>query len=384
MIVWLVGAGLTALSLAVMTRPFWHRDDETATRADFDIAVYKDQLGELDRDEKRGLISEEEARQARLEIQRRLLNADQQRQSQQKQRSRLGWGGRAAWFVLFIGVAGGTFTLYRDLGAPLEPDLPFASRDLDAERAELRASRDMSKQIAAIEEHLAEQPNDAQAWVMLGRANRIQGAFQASLDAFDRALTLTNRQPEIVIDYVESAVALQDGPVSEELYAWVEEAIAENPFLFKARFFKGYIQARNEHYAGAIQTWMDLMVMSPSGAPWIGQVQQYLREAAQVSGFDPSNFEPSDEAKYLAEQVKNRQQAPQPSGPSAEDIAAAQEMTAEEQQAMIASMVARLEERMADNPEDLVGWQRLLQAYQVLGRTEDALEVENKIKALTQ
>jgi cytochrome c-type biogenesis protein CcmH len=66
---------------------------------------------------------------------------------------------------------------------------------------------------------------------------------------------------------------------------------------------------------------------------------------------------------------------PQPSaprGPTAEDIAAAQDMAPEDQQAMIESMVAGLAGRLAAEggpPED---WARLIGAQIVLGRTEDA------------
>src|SRR5262249_29810990 len=50
---------------------------ETApTRAAFDIAVYRDQLAELDRDHARGLLSDAERDAARLEIERRMLAVD--------------------------------------------------------------------------------------------------------------------------------------------------------------------------------------------------------------------------------------------------------------------------------------------------------------------
>jgi len=384
MMVWVVSGVLLAGTLLMISRPFWQRSGDGATRADFDIVVYKDQLQELDRDEARGLISAEEARSARLEIQRRLLAADQSRTQGEPsvQGGKLGWGDRAVWLMLSMALVGGSLYFYRTVGSPTLEDLPFAARDLQAERERLMAARDMSDQIVTIERHLQENPNDVQGLVMLGRATRIQGQFEASLSAFDRALSLTNRDPVILIDYVESAIAANQGRGTEEIYGWIEEAIAADPFLFKARFFKGYVQARNENYAGAIQTWMDLMIMAPPGAPWIGQVQQYIREAGQNSGFDPSVFEPSDEAKALAKRVKEREETAPQSGPSAGDIAAAQAMSEDERQEMILGMVNQLAERMAENPNDLAGWRRLLQAYRVLGMEEEAKDVEERIKAL--
>jgi cytochrome c-type biogenesis protein CcmH len=63
-----------------------------------------------------------------------------------------------------------------------------------------------------------------------------------------------------------------------------------------------------------------------------------------------------------------------PSGPGADDIAAAEEMSPDEQTAMIEGMVSGLAARLEDNPDDAEGWLRLIRSYVVLGKTEDAAE----------
>jgi cytochrome c-type biogenesis protein CcmH len=64
---------------------------------------------------------------------------------------------------------------------------------------------------------------------------------------------------------------------------------------------------------------------------------------------------------------------PPPRGPSAADIAAAGRATPEERNDMIASMVAGLAQRLANEPNDREGWLRLARSYVVLGRTADSL-----------
>ena len=39
---------------------------------------------------------------------------------------------------------------------------------------------------------------------------------------------------------------------------------------------------------------------------------------------------------------------------------------------MITSMVARLDERLKENPRDVEGWRRLIRSYVVLGKTDEA------------
>ncbi|MCB2133166.1 MAG: c-type cytochrome biogenesis protein CcmI, partial [Rhodobacteraceae bacterium] len=52
---------------------------------------------------------------------------------------------------------------------------------------------------------------------------------------------------------------------------------------------------------------------------------------------------------------------------TAADIAAAQEMSADDRQAMIRGMVDGLAQRLAEDPDDLEGWHRLIRARVVLG-----------------
>ncbi|MEZ5842006.1 MAG: c-type cytochrome biogenesis protein CcmI, partial [Hyphomicrobiales bacterium] len=62
----------------------------------------------------------------------------------------------------------------------------------------------------------------------------------------------------------------------------------------------------------------------------------------------------------------------------AADIAAAGNMSDEERQAMIAGMVERLADKLNDNPDDIDGWKRLIRAYAVMGRSEDAVAAGRK------
>src|SRR5258707_8253686 len=67
----LVLAVLAAISLALLSGAH-----VLPTRGQYDRAVYRDQLREVDRDVARGLLSPKEADAARLEIERRLLAVD--------------------------------------------------------------------------------------------------------------------------------------------------------------------------------------------------------------------------------------------------------------------------------------------------------------------
>ena len=61
-----------------------------------------------------------------------------------------------------------------------------------------------------------------------------------------------------------------------------------------------------------------------------------------------------------------------PKGPTRKDVAAAQSMSAEDRQTMIAGMVARLAARLEEQPDDLEGWVRLGRSYTVLRHHDKA------------
>jgi len=70
---WLIVAVMTVAALAVLLLPLLRRYGVSQTRRAFDLEVYRDQLGEIEGDLERGLITADQAEAARIEVQRRVL-----------------------------------------------------------------------------------------------------------------------------------------------------------------------------------------------------------------------------------------------------------------------------------------------------------------------
>ncbi len=393
---WIAVVLLMGLTLFMLSLPFWRKGKEDVERAEYDLNVFRDQLKELERDLERGLISREEAETARIEIQRRLLTADEKRQGHVSRDGRVGRSALIFGLCAALAIVGGSLAFYGKIGKPGYGDMPFASRDFDKER-QIAREKGVKVEIARLKEHLAKSPDDVDAWLMLGRVYRMTGQSEEGLKAYETALKASGRHPDILVDYAEMRIFAHKGEVDDETKKALNESLAADPMQFKGRFYLGYTQAKSNDLKGAVQTWTDLLAMAPVEAPWMEQVRKQITMAAKAGGFDPSEVKPTAQARVMAKQfaleweneqkqttaqAQDDQGASMP-GPTREQMQDAAKMSAGDRTEMIRSMVKRLADRLKENPDDLEGWKRLVKVYGVLGEKEKAREAQKKVDELS-
>ena len=164
-----------AFAAAVLAYALLRRQRGQASRIEHDLEVYRAQLKELERERESGLISETEAAAAKLEIERRVLAADQAGGGQAARESRRPeWVPAAlvAGFVPLIAVG-----LYAAIGNPKVPSVPFSEQS--ARRAEMAQAQreaaqdnlpDVATMMERVRERLAQNPDDLQGWMVLARS----------------------------------------------------------------------------------------------------------------------------------------------------------------------------------------------------------------------
>lgn len=357
MLFWIVAAALTAALTAMVVAPLLRRTPAEAETEDATdsphLAVYRDQMAELERDLARGYISAEEAEGARLEISRRLLAA-----ANRAKASRRGLTRPAKVLAVILGlvVPAGALAVYLPMGMPDEPSQPLAQRDLtQTEDATLLAEADL------LERQVRETPGDVTAWVALGQTYGALGRFEQAVAAYARAVGLTEGDITITSAYAEMLVAASNNTITEEARVAFERVLAANPRDPRARYYLALARLQAGDLPGALQRWQDLAADTPADAPWRPLVEDQIRETARRMGLDPFTQVPEPPP---AEPLR---------GPSREDLAAAAGMSAEELDAMIGGMVDQLAARLEAQPDDLEGWMRLGQAYRIRGDLDGAV-----------
>jgi cytochrome c-type biogenesis protein CcmH len=367
--IWAVFMAMTLAAAGALLIPFLRRASESASRAAYDVEIYRDQLAEIDRDIQRGIIGELEAKAARAEIGRRALAAD----ALERMSPRSAAAPRAlpmAVLALAVVVPFGAFVLYLDLGSPHLPGQALATRHAGAQSD----TRQDEALVAQLAERLKERPDDLQGWTLLARSYGSLGRHADAVAAWRHVRRLAPESTETLGALAEALVQAAGGTVTPEAVRLFDAATKADENDARSRFYLGLAHAQSGESRQALQIWTDLLTISPPDAPWLESVRAQLRRVAAEATIDPASLTPSPAATALA--ARN---AAVPSGSQAEAIT---RLPPGQQQQMIRAMVESLAARLDSEPGDVEGWRRLGRARKVLGETEKSVEAYAKAASL--
>lgn len=333
-------------------------------RGQYDRAVYRDQLRELDRDVARGVLSEDEAHGARLEIQRRLLAVD----AQPIGPARLARSPVLAVAVAAI-VAGGSIGVYLILGAPSVPDQPYASRKPAASPQMAGEHIDLQQAAARLQEKLRSDPANPEGWLLYARTTSMLSQWDIAADAYRRAIVLGAKGPAVQAGYGEMLVMQAQGIVTPAAHEAFAAVLKDDPKNDVARYYLALGAGQAGEVQQAIDQLQGLLADIPDDSPMRTEIGRRIGEAAKAAGLP---------IPVLAKGTPAAAQR----GPDAAAVQAAANMPEADRKAMIAGMVARLAAHLETEPGDLAGWMQLGRAYVVLGERDKSAEAYDKAAAL--
>src|SRR6516165_7344735 len=337
MTLWFALALMTAVAILAVLWPLARR--ASLSRSGSDVAIYRDQLDEIERDRAAGLIEDNEAVSAQVEVSRRLIAAADAQTALPSDVPSASWRRRAVAIMALVLLPVGATGLYLALGSPRLPDQPLAPR-----LAAARGNQSVDTLIAQVEAHLERNPEDGRGWEVIAPVYLRLGRFDDAVKARRNALRLNGTTAEREAAFGEALVFAANGVVTAE-------ALDANGV--QARYFLGLAAEQDGDRAQAAATWRALIEAAPPDAPWLDLLRRALARVDRAGAPGGSSGGAS-------------------SGPSDEQAAASSQLAPEQRQAMIQGMVERLSERLHRDGADVEGWLRLVRSYMVLGQPDKA------------
>ncbi len=151
-----------------------------------------------------------------------------------------------------------------------------------------------------------------------------------------------------------ATVRAADGIVTEDARLAFQKILKLAPGQPQARFWLALAREQDGQVKEALAEYKAIVAAGPADAPWRPGVEQHIAEVSRRLG------------------GAQKEQKETPRGPTAQDMAAAQQLSEDQRSQMIAGMVDGLARRLERDGKDLAGWVRLVNAYAVLGRDSDA------------
>ncbi|MFA8443776.1 c-type cytochrome biogenesis protein CcmI [Yoonia sp.] len=366
---WMVCAVLTlavtALMIIPLLRPKEIGDDNP------DIAIYRAQLAEIDRDLERQLLAPDEAERARTEVARRLLAANNAPKAPEGAATPTRWLSAAVTVVML----GSGFGIYQMLGAPGYPDLPLQARLAASE--EMRANRPSQEALEAaaptpppveVPDEYREaieqlriiapsRPDDLEAWSRLAFHEVELRNYAGAAAAQARVIAIQGEEVEIVElqRLMDLMVIAAGGLVSPEAERVIGNVLERDPGNIAARYYLGALYNQTDRPDLALRIWREIIETGDPSNFHIASARSQVSDAAFRAGVEYA--------------------VPETRGPTFEQMDAASDMTAEERQEMIGGMVSGLASRLATEGGPAQDWARLIRAYGVLGDQEAARTV---------
>jgi len=322
---------LTTVTVGALLVPLLRASARRTERLDGELAIYRDQLAEIERARADGMTPESDAAAARIEVERRILAAaGNSKAVASKDSSTLHRVLPPALALLIPLLALG---IYLQVGRPGLPAAPFGARPaMDHPNPPNVPGEPMTAErlLADARARLAQQPNDPDALSVLGEALTLEAdgtVTQGAIDAFSKAL-------------------------------------AGRPDDARAHYYLGLHEAQSGDSRAALERWQALEAKSPPDAPWLPMLRAEIARVSKAAGL------PAPPAQSAMPQPSRQQQE------------AIQNLNPEQRQQAIRGMVEGLEAKMKDNPGDRAGWLRLANAWRVLGENAKAADAYAHADAL--
>jgi cytochrome c-type biogenesis protein CcmH len=284
---WVICAALIMIALAfVLPTAMQHADESNAAledeRKEANIAVYRDQLSELENDLRNGIVSEEQYAQDRDELERRLL--EDTATSKTKKTATAPALARNTAYLLGIGLPLVAVIFYLNVGSPNSisepPQVSSATRETAA--PEERSQEQIAANVDKLAKRLQANPSDPQGWAMLARSYNSMGKWSEATGAYARATEFSPNDADLWADYAFATIMANGRSFEGKPMELINRALKVDPQNSKALQLAGGAAFQAKDYKKAIDYWQRVLKQTPTGSELGQAISEKIEEAKRL------------------------------------------------------------------------------------------------------
>lgn len=322
-IFWILVAGLAALALLFVVPPLLtrHEAERTPDQDQLNLALFRQQLQELDADLEAGNLDRGQYQAARRDLERELLHdVDGQGAGP------AGPGKKAPLTALLLVLALPAFAtwLYFAIGnSAIIPRLELAAANQasspPAGHGMASGAGTDAASLEVLVERLAakmeENPDQLEGWIMLGRTYVAMEQPAKGAAALERALALAPQDPEVMISLAQALAAAAGGQLPGRPTELIATALAVAPDHATGLWLHGLAAYQAKDYAQAVARWERLIQgLDPNGED-AAQLRQFIADAREEGGLPPGGADTPAAGPAAGRPVTGSTVATSPSSP---------------------------------------------------------------------
>ena len=304
---WILAALMVLGGLLAMTPALLRRTSNTLeTNKDQNVAIARERLRELEAQLADKTIDQRTYEQEKDELEKGLL---QDVGSDEQFVASSGNGhGRIALAMAGVLVPALAVGLYFYLGSPQHIDVSgpgggAASPHAGVGQKEAPTAEEL---ITLLEERSRANPEDPDAWFMLGRMYATSGRFDDAVKAYEKLVSITNNHPTALVVLADALAMVQDGKIAGRPQQLVEQALDIEPDNTTALWLAGRGSAEVQEYAAAMSYFERAAVLLSDKPELLGQLNEQIQEvrtAALSAGVDLPAVQLPDAAPGVTIQI---------------------------------------------------------------------------------
>lgn len=290
---WVTAALLVAVAIAFVLPALLGRRGRVL-RASGDaanIAIYRDQMRELDADLAAGTLAREQYDEAHQELERRVLEdvAISARTAPAPA------SGRSTAIAVGLAIPLAATLLYFVVGSP-HALAPRPAGD-DGPGVTMQQIENMVERLAA---RMKENPDDVKGWTMLGRSYAVLERFSESAAAYENAIKRSPPDAQLLADYADVLAMVQGRNLKGEPEKIIAQALQVDPDNAKALALAGTVAFQRQDFNGAIALWERLLKQAPPGSDLAESIRDSIADAQKLAG-TPAKSSPAPKIASAAQ-----------------------------------------------------------------------------------